>query len=398
MGDLQIESDLDQLLGEGVESARRRAESGGDLRGEPLVLYGAGNLGRSVLARLRRVGVEPVAFADDTPDKQGRVLDGLSVVTPAEAVARFGAQTVFVVTILNPFSSYLEVERRLRRLTDARVIPFLRVAWSYPEEFLPHFQFELPQRVLPKAAEIRRALPLFADEESRRQFVAHVRFRLLLDHAALPASSKGDYFPPDVLAPLPPDATFVDCGAYDGDTVRRFIGQQRGDFGRIYAFEPDETNCRRLREYVEALGEGVARRVRVHQAAVGARRGRLRFNSTGDTSAAFDGAGDAEVEVLPLDEVVEDDGATLYIKFDVEGAEREALAGADRLIRRARPVVAVSVYHRPDDLWELPFYLHSLDLGYKLFLRTQGEDGMDVVCYAAQPRHLGSPAVVENYG
>lgn len=362
------------------------------------MLYGAGNLGRTVLARLRRLGVEPVAFADDTPGKQGRVIDGLTVMTPSEAVARFGARTVFAVTILNPFASFLEVERRLRRLTNARVIPFLHVAWSYPDEFLPHFQFELPQHVLPKAAEIKRALSVFADDESRRQFVAHVRFRLLLDYAALPASSQGDYFPPDVLAPLAPDVTFVDCGAYDGDTVRRFIRQQRGDFGRVYAFEPDENNCRRLREYVEALGEEVARRVHIYQAGVGAGRGRLKFNSTGDTSAAFDGTGDVEVEVLPLQEVIEDGGGTIYIKFDVEGAEREALAGADRLIRRARPIVAVSVYHRPDDLWELPLYLHSLDLGYKLFLRTQGEDGMDIVCYAAQPRHLSSPTVVENYG
>ena len=52
------------------------------------------------------------------------------------------------------------------------------------------------------------------------------------------------------------------------------------------------------------------------------------------------------------------------------------------MIRRVRPVLAVSVYHRPDDLWRLPPYLKSLGPGYRLFLRTQGEDGMDVICYA----------------
>jgi FkbM family methyltransferase len=398
MGDPQVELALNQMLAERIESAEQRAKSCRDLGEESLVLYGAGNLGQTVLARLRQLGVEPVAFADDTPDKQGQMIHGLRVMAPSDAVARFGAQTVFAVTILNPFSSFLEAEQRLRQLTNARIIPFLHIAWSYPEEFLPHYQFELPQHVLPKAPEIKRALHVFADDESRRQFVAHIRFRLWLDHAALPASSKGDYFPSDVLAPLAPNVTFVDCGAYDGDTVRRFLRQQRGVFGRIYAFEPDETNCQRLREYVNAMGEEVARRVHVCQAGVGARRERLRFNSTGNTSAAFDDTGDAEVDILPLQEVVEDDGGPLYIKFDVEGAEREALAGADQLIRRARPIIAISVYHQPDDLWELPFYLHSLDLGYKLFLRTQGEDGMDVVCYAVPPRHLSRPTVVENYG
>lgn len=385
------------MLGESLETARQRARLSLAPSDAPLVLYGAGNLGQAVLARLRQVGVEPVAFADDTPAKQGQTIDGLRVMTPQEAVAQAGAHTVFAVTILNPLLSFLEAKRRLRRLTNARVIPFLRIAWSYPESFLPHYQFDLPQHVLPKAADIRPALHVFADSESRRQFVAHIRFRLWLDYKALPASSKGDYFPPDVLAPLPPDVTFVDCGAYDGDTVRRFLSQQRGAFGRIYAFEPDEKNCQRLREYVAAMGGEVAHRVHVCHAGVGARRERLKFNSTGNMSAAFDGTGDAEVDVLPLPEVVEDDGSALYIKFDVEGAERDALAGAEELIRRARPIIAISVYHRPDDLWELPLYLQALDLGYKLFLRTLGEDGMDVICYAVQPCQVGrSPAAVKH--
>lgn len=398
MGDTRVEAELDQLLSETPESAALRARACRDLDGAPLVLYGAGNLGRMVLARLRRIGVEPVAFADDTPSKQGRTIDGLPVLPPAEAVERFGARAVFAVTILNPFASYLQTERRLRQVFDARVVPFLHLAWGYPEEFLPHYQFELPQHVLAKSGAIRHALKLFADEESRRQFVAHVRFRLRLDYAALPATAMGDYFPEDVLAPLPSDVTFVDCGAYDGDTVRRFLAQQRGEFGRVYAFEPDGLNCRRLREYVEGLGEEVSRRVCVYQAGVGARRERLRFNSTGDMSATFGDEGGEEVEILPLQEVVEDDGAPLYIKFDVEGAEREALAGADLLIRRARPIVAISIYHRPDDLWELPAYLDALGLGYKLFLRTQGEDGMDVICYAVPPGRVSVRAGVEHHG
>jgi len=77
----------------------------------------------------------------------------------------------------------------------------------------------------------------------------------------------------------------------------------------------------------------------------------------------------------------------VYIKLDVEGAERDALAGASRLLARTRSRLAVSVYHRPQDLWELPSYLDSLGLGYRLYLRTEGEDGMDIVCYAVPPEN-----------
>lgn len=378
--------ELDELLGESLADARRRVVGqvfvGDD---DALVLYGSGGLGATALNGLRRFGVEPAAFADDTPEKHGKVIDGLPVMTVEEAVQEFGERLVFVVTIMNPKLRFIDARQRLRMFTDRPVISFLHLAWQYPETFLPYYQFELPQHVLAKSPDIQRALHVFADDESRRQFVAHIRFRLWLDYKALPASANGDYFPSDVLSPLPPDTTFVDCGAYDGDTVRRFLGKQRGAFGRIYAFEPDEINCQRLHDYVATLGDDVADKVHVYHAGVGHRRERLRFSSTGKMSAAFCGTGDVEVDVLPLQEVIEDDGSPIYIKFDVEGAEREALAGAEQLIHRARPIIGISVYHRPDDLWELPLYLHALDLGYQLFLRTQGEDGMDVVCYAVPP-------------
>ena len=380
--------ELEELLSESPAEAARRAAARFSLgEADALALYGAGRLGRHVLSRLRARGVEPAAFADDTPAKQGTPIDGLPVVPPHEFAERFGARAVFAVTIFNPAASFLRVSRALESQTGARVVSFLELAWKYPESFLPHYQFELPQDVLENAPAIRRAFRLFADEESRRQFVAHLRFRLRLDFAALPAPAFGDYFPAGVVPELPPDTTFVDCGAFDGDTVRRFVARQRGRFGEIYAFEPDAENFRRLREYAATLPPGATGRVHLLRAAVGARRARLRFDSTGSTASAISDAGGEEVEVMPVQEVVRArDAGTLFLKFDVEGAEAEALEGAAELIKNARPFVAVCVYHRPDDLWELPLRLRSLAPAHHLFLRTQGEDGMDVVCYAVPAR------------
>lgn len=379
-----VEHGLEELLSESPSDAARRAAGRFTLESaDALALYGAGQLGRQVLARLRSVGVEPAAFADDTPSKQGTQIDGLPVLSPREFAARFGGRAVYAVTIFNPAASFLRVARALREQTGARVVSFLEVAWKYPETFLPHYQFELPQQVLAKAASIRRAFRLFADEESRRQFVAHLRFRLRLDFAALPPSSLGDYFPEGVVPELSPDTTFVDCGAFDGDTLRRFVERQRGRFAEVYAFEPDAENFRRLSAYAATLGPDAAARTHLFRAAVGARRERLRFDSDAGMASALSDAGGEEVEVLPVREVVPARGeGTLFLKFDVEGAEADALDGAAELVGRARSLTAVCVYHRPDDLWELPLRLRQLAPGHRLFLRTQGEDGMDVVCYA----------------
>jgi FkbM family methyltransferase len=375
---------LNELLSESRADAAARAAARFTFeRDDALALYGAGQLGRHVLARLRSAGVEPTAFADDTPSKQGTELDGLFVVSPSEFAARYGYRAIFAVTIFNPAASFLRISSSLRGRNGARAVSFLELAWKYPRALLPHYQFELPQEVLAKAALIRQAFGLFADEESRREFVAHLRFRLHLDFEALPPSNLGDYFPEGVIPELPSDVTFVDCGAFDGDTVRRFVERQHGRFGEVYAFEPDAENFRRLSEYAATLGDEARRRVHLFHAAVGARRGRLRFDSNAGMASALSKSGNEVVDVLAIGEVVFTRGTEpLFLKFDVEGAEADALEGAAELIALPHTYTAVCVYHRPDDLWSLPLRLNKLAPNHRLYLRTQGEDGMDVVCYA----------------
>jgi hypothetical protein len=111
----------------------------------------------------------------------------------------------------------------------------------------------------------------------------------------------------------------------------------------------------------------------------------MSFQATGNMSASFSSDGDTQVDVVPLQELVTEGAATVYLKYDVEGAEREALKGTEDLIRRSQPILAVSVYHKPADLWELPRYMKSLNPAYEFFLRTQGEDGMDAICFAVPP-------------
>src|SRR6185295_12573793 len=288
-------------------------------------------------------------FADDTPEKQGTRIAGLEVMTPGEAAARFGDNTLFVVTILNLKLRFLEAQQRLKVATGKRVISFLHIAWNYPDVFLPHYQFVLPEQLLAHAAKIREAFHLFADEESRRQYVAHLKFRLCLEFAALPARSDDGYLPRDLISTLPENVVYVDCGAFDGDTVRRFLDHQQNHFGKIYAFEPDETNFRKLQNYIAGLGEETSRKITAYHAGVGESRTTMNFASSGNMSSSFTNAGGDVVDLLPLQEIVKSNGAPIFLKFDVEGNELAALRGAKRLLVDASPLLALSVYHRPND-------------------------------------------------
>jgi FkbM family methyltransferase len=374
-------SELAEILSEAPDEARRRERSAfRDLVGDrAIVLYGSGNIGRRAAAALRDAGTAPVAFAD--AHRAGEQVEGLDVLSPDEAAARYGATAAFVVTVHNPGSRYLDIEGPLRAAGAERVVPLPPLAWAYPGDLLPLFGVDLPHKVLEAADQVRAAFDLLADDRSRREFVEQLRWRVAGDPAGLSAAEdlRDQYFPGDLFA-LVDDEVFVDGGAYDGDTLAVFAERSGGRFSRYLAIEADPANRALLDERIDALPE-IGSRVDVIPLAVGAARGRVRFTADGTSSSASP-EGELEVEVAPVDELVDGDRAT-FLKFDIEGAEPGALRGAAQTIARHRPIVAVSVYHVQDHLWSLPLLLAELaGEDYEFHLRRYAADIFEEVLYA----------------
>ena len=71
-----------------------------------------------------------------------------------------------------------------------------------------------------------------------------------------------------------------------------------------------------------------------------------------------------------------------FIKLDVEGAEIAALRGGAELILRSRPILAVSLYHRPEDVWEIPELLMDMCTHYRFYLRQHLFNSFESVLYA----------------
>ena len=91
-----------------------------------------------------------------------------------------------------------------------------------------------------------------------------------------------------------------------------------------------------------------------------------------------------------LDQVAAGERPT-FIKLDVEGDELAALRGGRRTLEESQPVVAVCVYHRPEDLWSIPLFLHEALPAHSLFLRAHAWDGFELVAYAIPQARLRQP-------
>ncbi|MBA2271752.1 MAG: FkbM family methyltransferase [Chthoniobacterales bacterium] len=382
-----MEQELEEILARDVDDVRREeSEIFDQLTGEKrskLVLCGAGGLGRKMLAGLRHVGIEALCFADNNPALAGRTVEGLQVVGAPAAVEKFGREAAFVVTVWGAHSGDRLAERKAhwQALGCEKVISFMPLFWKFPQEFLPHYSCDLPHRVFAHADFVRKAGQLWADDASRAEFNAQVRWRTQLDFDQLPDPVSGPaYFSPDVVR-LQADERFLDCGAFDGDTLRDFLRESEGRFGKYWALEPDPANFEKLRALVASVAEPVKERIEVFPIAASNRKQTLRFAAAGSASSALDATGDLEVQGERLD-VLLGNASPTFIKMDIEGVEPEALEGCAGLLARARPIVAVSAYHLQEHLWELPLQLAATLRDYRFYLRPHDLEGWDLVLYA----------------
>jgi len=366
-----------------VRLARERSGS--------IVLFGAGGLGRKVAAGLRENGVEPAAFADNSPERQGTEIEGVRVLSPEAAAAEFGADSIFVVTIWGANSPHrFEQSREQLRALGCAAMVFPPLLWAFPETLLPHYLMDLPHKVLEHKADVRRALDLWEDEASRAEYVSQVRFRLTADFDGLAHPVQHPQYFPDDLFAWRRDEWIVDGGAYDGDSIR-MLTRLRGDrFGHVLALEPDPGNFAKLAETVDALPAAVRAKIELRQVALASVAGTLHLDATGTASSATAheaGTGTIAVPAQPLDTMVRGHSPT-FIKLDIEGAEPDALLGARETIREAAPIVAVCVYHRQDHLWRIPLMLREWRDDFAFFLRPHNEEGWDLVCYAVPRARL----------
>jgi FkbM family methyltransferase len=248
-----------------------------------------------------------------------------------------------------------------------------------PDSGLDTYWLTHPGRHAPHAAKIAATEGLFADETSRALYRRLWALRRDGDFAGLPAPTTHDFYVPEHLPPLGAKVRMLDCGAYVGDTIDDFV-HKGVDLEEVIAFEPNPRNFTRLAERA-ARHAANGMRVTLLPCGLGDRLETLRFSSAGEASSALDPRGDTTVVSVAIDDVLPGFPATL-VKMDIEGAEAAALRGAAKLIARHKPRLAISAYHRPEDLWHLPELVRTIRPDYRLYLSTHAYNGFETVLYA----------------
>lgn len=348
---------------------------------KPLILYGAGNLGRLAAELLALLGI-PVAYAIDcSPPADGLLLGRIPVIRPEEAPAgHYESHQVAVCVVLAPYTPILEY---LNAMGWSHIAPFYDVAEAYANAVPMGNGWFAGELGRPDSDAIASVLQAWDDDISRAAHLQFLAWRLhreewIFDGA--PVNTQDRYFPDLIRSRLGENEVFLDAGAYLGDVVLRFDEISGGRFSEIIAVEADPANNTALRQRLADFTRRHPQKgLRIFDCALGRENRSAAFCSELGMGSRLFAGGRETVETRCLD--------NLYLSFSfaklhLEGGELDALAGGIESLRRNRPMLAVTTYHNRDGLHAIPWLLMTHLEAYRFFLRTHAWCGTGVVLYA----------------
>lgn len=337
--------------------------------GKPVWIFGAGGFARALGQVLLDEGYQVYGFVVSEPANT-QLLD-LPVVSWSD-VGWENAQ--LAMGVFSHMTSYTKI------LNEATTAGFNKV--FMPWELYTQFEKQLGWRywltpmnyITDNLDQIHSVTRLLADVESVDCLLNVLLFRTgLLPEYADYRSPDRHYFNSISTSKFKnKKIKFIDGGAYTGDSYQE--ARENLSIDTAYLFEPDPKNFAKLTQF--AGDDAIC-----YPHALSDSAKTITFaGGVGPSSAATD-HGDIKIEASSIDTLFPKQHID-FVKLDIEGSEADALRGAADLLKRCRPVVAMALYHRPGDMWQLPLLMNQLVDDYKFYIRQHDNNSFEAVFYA----------------
>ena len=337
------------------------------LSSKPLILYGAGVVGASADRVLKHYGIEALCFCDK--NKKGTdESTGLRIISPKTLISEHPDANIIICSV-----NYAEeIKRDLEKLgvSENRIFSrnFLNLHEMILSDIQPHF------------SGYERVYDLYADDQSRH--ILLMRIMGYLTSSPLTSSPlTSQYFDSEFIS-LSEKEIFVDAGMYIGDTADQFFRYVNNKYKAYYGFEPDSDNYNKAnislleQPNVTTINKGLWNcDTQLYFSGNLSSSSKIENVSTGNRYGN-------SVNVTALDIYFKDKALPTFIKMDIEGAELEALKGAQSIIRRYKPKLAICAYHKPEDVYTIPELINSYRNDYVFYLRHYTNSIYETVFYA----------------
>lgn len=374
----------DRLLQKTLDSSINHSDALSRICSSPVFIYGAGNYGRIIYRLLTENGIGHKSiqgFLDrSAPEKAS--LCGLSVRRPDDPSISddVRATSLVIISIYTTTVEHESIKNKLLEYGYKTIQSCYDFAVCFHTVNDPCARIAGSDFFVANRNAILDGTGLWADQTSITTYIHHFTgyatgnthlFSLETGHrqycAPGPISAKGH-------------ARIIDCGAFNGDSVRDWV-EAFGKMEALALFEPCLQNFKMLAAFFAAKRATLAEKAILFPCGVWETTTMLRFDGSAASASALTEQGTDSIQCVSIDDALQGFSPTL-IKMDIEGAEPQALKGAQETIRRYTPDLAISVYHSLRHFWEIPLYIRQIVPDYKLYLRTYGAAGNETIMYA----------------
>ena len=326
----------------------------------PIVMYGMGNGADKIIAVCEKYGIEISDFFASDGFVRGHSFHGKTVISYSAMKEKYQGQNPII--LLSFASSLPDVMALFKKIGEECEL----YAPDVPVFGETLFTIEFFEE---NCSRFEAVYNMLADDESKRIFENVISYKLTgnINYLWNSESDKATVY--EEILDCKNISRYVDLGAYNGDTIREMLNFNP-NLTHAIALEPDARNFRKLTEYAQTV-ESIE--INCINAGAWCESTTLLFDASGNRNAGIVSKGNIvskikEVSVISVDEVLT--GASVdYIKYDVEGSEKEALLGSKNTIQKHSPKLLVSLYHRSEDLFLLPELIKELNADYSLYLR-----------------------------
>jgi FkbM family methyltransferase len=338
-----------------------------------ILIYGAGNTGRAVASHLTLNNYQIDGFIDkNATDSQ--VCLKIPVFTLSEAFKRYGASVTVLVAIHNRSVDIVGLLEDIESVGFKNVFSMYDYAKTFPGDKAFRYFLGDPCSLINEKESAEKFFSMLADDSSKHIYLDLLKFRLSGNYTFCPKPSFRNQYAPLDLARWQNPMRLIDCGAFNGDSIRLFKSYQY-QIEQIIAFEPD------LKNYQSLIKNSQNTNVIFLPCGVSNTAKSVLFNDGEGEGSRVSGDGSIAIQMLSIDEAFPDPAPNL-IKMDIEGGERDAILGAQQTIKKYKPGLAISAYHLPADLWQLGLLISEIDSSYRFHMRSHGYSSFDTVLYA----------------
>lgn len=356
---------------------------------KPLVLYGAGNLGKMAASYFRHLGIvfQYVVDANAFEYKDDPFWQGTSIVRPEDIQEKDKILSTLAVCIST--APIVPIWKSLVDQGWQDIVPFYDIAEAYCD-LHPLSNGWFSGKLQPTAISgMEWVLERWDDDISRAHHVQFIAWRALREEwtfAGAPVTIDDRYFIEPIKRALSDHECFLDIGAHHGEICIRFSQLVHGKFKAIYAVEPDYDNLSILRDnFRNYFLEDSYNRVNIIDSVVGDRECLSKIYSGLDYATQICVYGNRTVNINTIDNF---NVSPSLIKIHVEGVELYSFVGGLETIRKSRPIIAATIYHNELGVYKFPQLMMKCLEDYRFTLRLHGWCGTALVLYAVPLERL----------